>query len=152
MSKSLEGRLRWRRTAPFHVQLELDQVWDPERASGEIPVNGLVVRVFRADGRLDVGDHIEFPLYVCHKGDEPTGPAFIYADALARAVYMEAYLAGTPPKCELVAYEFCVLDAPSDRPVMTPTKLEETEAGMAALYKADRPMLKRRNWRFWRRN
>ena len=38
---------------------------------------------------------------------------------------MEAYLYGTPPACELAAYEFTPIDAPTDRPVLNPAQLEE---------------------------
>jgi hypothetical protein len=117
--------------APFHVQIELDKAGEPRAALDRwgrarlTEVRGRVVRVFRTDGRLDTGDNVEFPLWVCEKGDEPTGPAFIYEGAYAGAVYLEAYLTGTPPKCDLCAYEFRVVDAPSDQPVLTPEELEE---------------------------
>src|SRR5262245_5599227 len=126
MAIPVEGRVHWRRTAPFHVQVELERAVDRERRLGEIQVHGLVIRVFRTDGRLSAGDHLEFPLWVCRRGDEPTGPAFIYEDAFVRAQYIEAYLAGDPPKCQLAAYEFCVLGRPSDQPALTAEELEET--------------------------
>ena len=133
MAIPLDGRLHWRRTAPFHVQLELNKAGDRGGGLRQTQVHGLVVRIFRTDGRLTSGDYVEFPLWVCHRGDEPTGPAFIYEDAWARAVYLEAYLTGTPPQCELAAYEFCVLDAPSDRPILTPEELETIEGRDASL-------------------
>jgi hypothetical protein len=151
MAIPLEGRLWWRRTAPFHVQLELEKARDLVRALGETQVRGLAVRVFRTDGRLSAGDRIEFPLWVCRTGDEPTGPAFIYEDAFSRAEYIEAYLAGTPPKCQLAAYEFCVLDAPSDRPVLTPEQLEQPKPPRVAPQTKTGQVSKRRTWQFWKR-
>ena len=41
---------------------------------------------------------------------------------------MEAYLTGTPPKCDLAAYELSVIDAPSDLPLLTPEQLEELKS------------------------
>lgn len=99
-------------------------------------VQGRAVRVFRTNGRLAVGDHIAFALWVCRPGDEPTGPAYIYFDELMRATLIEAYLHGTPPECELAAYEFPVIDAPSELPYLTvgelenlPVRCKEPEAG-----------------------
>ncbi len=125
MSITLEGRIWWRRNAPFHLQLELEKTNLRERPSGETEVRGVAVRVFRTDGRLNVGDHVQFPLWVCRRGNEPTGPPFIYEDAFASAVYLEAYLAGAAPNCDMAGYEFSVIEAPSDRPVLTPEELEK---------------------------
>ena len=153
MAISFEGRLMWRRSAPFHVQLELNKASYRELPSGPTEVHGVVVRVFRTDGRLTAGDHVEFELWVCRSGNVPTGPAFIYEEEFARAVYMEVYLAGTPPKCDLAGYEFCVLDAPSDRPMLTPEELEELEKTLAwgCAQKMDDSAVERRRWQFWKR-
>ncbi len=114
-------------------------------------VQGLVVRAFRTDGLLGLGDRVEFPLWVCRRGDEPTGPAFIYDEAFSRAEYMEAYLAGTPPKCQLVAYEFCVLEAPTDQPVLRADELEEREPAPVAGRTDANQVSKRRIWQVWKR-
>jgi hypothetical protein len=125
MAIPLEGRLRGRRTAPFHIQLELEKPQDIQRTAGDVQVRGRAVRVFRTDGRLAVGDRFAFPLWVCRAGDEPTGPAYIYYDDFMTASYMEAYLYGNPPECKLAAYEFSVIRAPSEEPILTPRELEE---------------------------
>src|SRR5262249_47562226 len=101
MAMGLEGRLKGRRTAPFHVQLALEKPHDIQRVAGEIQVQGRAVRVFRTDGRLAVGDRVAFALWACDPRDEPTGPAFIYFDQFTTAKYMEAYLYGDPPACKL---------------------------------------------------
>lgn len=141
----------WRRTAPFHVQLELDTARGRQRASGQTRVRGQAIRVFRTDGRLTLGDQVEFPLWVCQEGDEPTGPAFIYVDAFERAAYMEAYFAGNPPDYRLAAYEFCVIPAPSERPVLIPEELEEPVARFASVRQDNSPPRGERRWRFWKR-
>ena len=97
MAIPLEGRLKWRRTAPFHIQLELEKFQNVQRVAGNIRVQGRAVRVFRTDGRLTMGDRIAFALWACDAGDEPTGPAYIYFDDLTTAQYIEAYLYGDPP-------------------------------------------------------
>ena len=144
-----EERLHWRQTAPFHVQLQLEKTGDCGQSLGERQVHGLVVRVFRTDGRLKSGDRIEFPLWVCRPGDPPTGETFIFDDAFSRAEYLEAFLTGTPPKCEIAACEFCVVAAPSDRPVLTPYELEQPGSPQVAPPTKEVP--KRRFWQFWRR-
>jgi hypothetical protein len=94
MAISIEGRLAARLTAPFHIQMALD-TRAVER--GRAQIAGKVVRVFRTDGRLAEGSGVSFEIWVCRPGDEPTGPADIYDDALAKAGFIEAYLRGTPP-------------------------------------------------------
>jgi hypothetical protein len=125
MTIPLEGRLHQRRTAPFHVQLELEKPHAIKWVPDEIRIHGRAVRVFRTDGRLAAGDHLTFPLWVCRPRDEPTGQAYIYFDDLMTASYLEAYLWGTPPDCELAAYEFRVIRAPSEEPTLTLRELEE---------------------------
>jgi hypothetical protein len=125
MAIPLEGCLYWRRTAPFHVQLELEKPHAIQTVSGDVQVQGRAVRVFRTDGRLAVGDRVAFALCVCREGDEPTGPAYIYCEDFNAARYMEAYLVGDPPEFKLAAYEFNVIPSPSDEPTLTPRQLEE---------------------------
>jgi len=122
MAMSIEGRLAWRREAPFHIQMTVET---HAVVRGEAQIAGKVVRVFRTDGRLELGDHIAWTIWVCRPGDEPTGPAYIYEGALARASFIEAYLCGTPPNCELAVYEFTVIDAPTEQPIMGPAELEK---------------------------
>jgi hypothetical protein len=122
---------------------------EPARDLGKRQVHGVVVRVFRTDGRLNAGDRVEFPLWVCRRGDQPTGEVFIFEDAFSRAEYFEAYLTGIPPKCGIAAYEFCVIDAPSDRPVLMPYELEQP--GLPQVAAPAKEMSKRRRWQFWKR-
>ena len=151
MAMGLEGRIYSRKTAPFHVQLELDKRQGVPRVPSITRVQGRAIRVFRTNGRVAVGDHTAFALYVCRPGDEPTGPAYIYFDELMRATHIEVYLNGTPPECELAAYEFSVIDAPSEQPYLTVGELEslpsrckqlEVDKGRASKAKS--------RWRFWK--
>ena len=122
MSISIHGRLMARNDAPFHLQMTLEP---RQNAHGESALTGKVVRVFRTDGRLAEGDEISFGIYICRPGDEPTGPAYIHEEALGRAAFVEAYLFGTPPSCTLAAYEFTLLNAPTDQPIMNSEELEQ---------------------------
>src|SRR6476646_1224456 len=102
MAISIQGRLTARREALYHIQMAVDA---RSVVRGEAQIAGKVVRVFRTEGRLEEGDSITWAIWVCRPGDEPTGPAYIYEDDLARALFIEAYLHGTPPACNLAAYE-----------------------------------------------
>jgi hypothetical protein len=149
MAIAPEGRLWWRQVAPFHVQLELKKdSGESQVPRGQVRVDGCVVRVFRSDGRLALGDRVGFKLWVCQSGDEPTGPAYVYHEDFIRATHMEAYLHGTPPDCELAAYEFAILSAPSDEPTMNVRQLERLLAGF------ERPSLRTPKpkgwWHFWK--
>ena len=139
MSISLEGRNWWRKTAPFHVQLELQKSRHERSALSDGRVEGRAIRVFRTDGRLAAGDYVAFRIWFCEPGDEPTGPAYIYFDDFLRATHMEVYLHGTPPHYELAAYEFRVIDAPSEQPQMNVEELHEDALGINK---------KRRWWQF----
>jgi hypothetical protein len=151
MAIPLEGRLKSRQTAPFHIQLELEKSEDFHAVSGDIQVHGRVVRVFRNDSRVAVGDRLGFDLWVCRPGDEPTGPAYIYYDDLKTASYMEAYLYGDPPECKLAAYEFNVIRTPSDEPTLTPRELEALLEQFGAAHAVPlRKQKETRWWRFWR--
>jgi hypothetical protein len=123
MAIALKGRIMWRTKAPFHVQLELEKE-PPPLEPRECNIRGTVVKVFRSDGRLRVGDHVEFKLWICEPRDAPTGPAYTNRSSFMAASYIEAYLTGTPPLCRLAAYEFALLSAPSDGPVMNVEQLE----------------------------
>jgi hypothetical protein len=151
MAIPLEGRLMWRREAPFHLQLALDKTRSAEQVIGQTQVQGEVARVFRTDGRLSEGDCITFPLWVCRAGDEPTGPAYIYHDEFVKAAFVEAYLYGSPPACELAAYEFHVIDAPTERPTLTPGELEALLGRCDGAYAAvARTRDARKWWQFWK--
>ena len=138
-----EGRFRARRTAPFHIQLELEKSEGLIREQKGGMVQGRAIRVFRTDGRLAVGGEVAFRLRVCQPGGEPTGEAYMYCDDLMRATYIEAYLWGIPPELEIAAYEFGVIDGPSERPSLT---VEELENWLATL-KNPKP---RKRWQFWK--
>ena len=116
--------------------------------SGPVRVEGRVVRIFRSDGRLSPGDHVAFKLWVCRRGDEPTGPAYVYHEDFIRATHMEAYLHGSPPDCELAAYEFTILTAPSDEPSMNVDQLEGLLAWFEKRSLGTRKP--RRWWHFWK--
>jgi hypothetical protein len=120
----LKGRIRWRNEAPFHVQLELQKDPSPPLEPRQFKVRGTVVRVFRSDGRLSIGDSVEFNLWICEPRDAPTGPAHTNRSSFMAASHLEAYLTGNPPLCRLAAYEFTLLSVPTNQPVMSVEQIE----------------------------
>jgi hypothetical protein len=122
---ALEGRLHWRKVAPYHIQIEVQKSPVQFRLPDSVEISGRVVRVFRTDGRLATGDHVAFQLWVCRPGEEPTGPAYVYYEDFIQTTHIEVYLHGIPPKCELAAYEFTILNGASDEPTMSAEQLEE---------------------------
>jgi hypothetical protein len=147
MAIALEGRIEWRMKAPYHVQVRLDQDAQPLIVPSEISVRGTVVRVFKSDGRLRCGECVGFHIWVCQPGDEPTGQAFVYYEQFSQASYVEAYLRGAPPNCELAAYEFVLISAPSDQPSMTVAQLQELTH--SSIQTEQQPVNYTRSW--WRR-
>ena len=124
MAIALEGRIEWRMTATYHVQIHLDQKTHLT-VPGIVSLQGKVVRVFRSDGQLKYGDRVGFNIWVCQPGDEPTGPAFVYYENFMQASHVEVYLHGKPPNCELAAYELALISAPTDQASMTVAQLQE---------------------------
>jgi hypothetical protein len=126
MAIPLEGRIGVRRDAPLHVQLRLTN--KPEKIpepSDEVSIHGYVVKVFRGENLASVGELITFRLWVvCRPGDIPTGPAYVYYDALMNARHLEAFLYGASPHCRLGAYEFKLMGEPTQEPTMTVEELE----------------------------
>jgi hypothetical protein len=149
MNSLLERSILCRRMSPFHVQVEL--VTGPEPLLGPRRVQGRVVQVFRGDGRVVPGDQIAFRLWVCEPGKEPTGECYVYRNDFIRARYIEAYLHGSPPKCEIAGNEFTLIDSPSQTPCLTVGDLEELVARLAKAEADSLRTQRARNWwQFWK--
>jgi hypothetical protein len=89
-----------------------------------VALAGEVVTVFRGHALVTPGASVVFFLWVCRRGDEPTGPAFVHFDKLAAATHIEAYFYGAPPACQVAAYEFVLLNGASETPAMSASDLE----------------------------
>jgi hypothetical protein len=109
----LEARLR----ARFHVQVQVSYSGAEPRTRAAVPVQGHVVRVFRSGGALHVGDEVRFSVNVRPSGERiMPGLTFMPYDTFIRANYMEVYLDGSPPECEVPLDECVVIDAPTRSP------------------------------------
>lgn len=108
------GHLRARLDARLHVQVRLAGLPNVVVTPALVPVAGHVVRVFRGEPTVRVGDAVQFPLPVHRPGDEIwPGPSFMRYDDLMQATHLEAYLNGDPPACELALDECIIIDGPT---------------------------------------
>lgn len=89
---------------------------------------------------------MKFTLWVCQPGNEPTGPAYAYRDDFVHATHMEVYLSGSPPNCEIAAYEFILLGSPSEKPRMSIEELVALSEGPD--HRIDP---RRRWWQLWKK-
>src|SRR5215469_15394008 len=81
-----------RRQARFHAQVEITYVARDCKTPATIPVEGRVLRIFRGDSSLSIGDRLTFQVRVCRSGDQiPTGPSYTLYDKLLSARYMEIF-------------------------------------------------------------
>src|SRR5260370_23217472 len=117
------GHLAARLGARFHVQLEVTPS-TVLQTPALVPLNGRVVRVFRSDGTLSVGDQVCFSVHVARQGDDIwTGPSFMSYEAFVCANHVEAFLNGDPPECEAAADECIALDRATRRPRLKASRL-----------------------------
>jgi hypothetical protein len=109
-----------RHNAEFHLQVELMEIPATATTPCNITVSAKVVQVFRARTSLHRGDTVTFGIAVNRPGDDiPAGGAiWIDYDNLASHRFMEVFLDGEPPECNVALWQCRLLDAPSQTPQM----------------------------------
>ncbi len=97
-----------RRSAPNHVQIEIDDVSSPSGGMGPCHVEGKIVRVFKGD--LAPGAKLTFDVSCYDYGTIPAGPTlWTDYDALNDAKYLEAFMSGDArPKIALDQVEIII--------------------------------------------
>ena len=147
MAVDLAERFRARREARFHIQVRLESIPSAIATPGEVRVAGRVTRLFRSKGDLTVGDPVAFTLRVYQRGEHvPPGVAYLLEGDLRRAEYIEAFLNGKPPNCEVPLEEYALLAGPQANASMTIGDREvRLNAGATSM---TNPRC-RRWWRFW---
>lgn len=103
-----------RRSAPNHVQIEIEDVSGPSGGMGACDVEGKVVTVFKGD--LAPGAKLRFDVACYDYGTIPSGPTlWTDYDALDEAKYLEAFMsADAKPKIALDQVE--IILEPRDTP------------------------------------
>jgi len=147
MAIDAKTRLKARREAPYHVQIEIGELPPEIKTPSAVPIMGQAVRVFKSDGKLKVGERVNFTVRVFRETDlVPPGSAYLLEDALRHAAYMEAFLNGPPPQFDLVLDERTLLDAPTAEPVMSSTEL----GGHGETARENAPARSSKWWEFWK--
>ena len=114
MAIAYHYRLEARREARFHVQVQVTRIEPVSHTPAEVPIKARVVRVFRSDSTLRVGDEVMFSMRAYRQDDYvPPGPPFMIYEKLMRGNYMEVYLNGDPPQCRVPWDECVILDRPT---------------------------------------
>ena len=117
--------LKARLSARFHVQLELTRVPQEFQTPAAIPVEGRVLQIFRSDSSLSLGDKLIFEVHICRRGDEiPLGPSFMQYENFLSMRYMEAFLNGVPPRCNVPLDNCTMLSAPTRTPQLPASRRE----------------------------
>ena len=120
------GVLKARLTARFHVQVELTRVPQDFQTPAAILVEGRVVQIFRGDSSLSVGDKLIFDIHVFRKGDKlPCGPSFMLYDKFIATRYVEVFLNGIPPRCNVPLDNCIMLSRPTPTPQLPEPALED---------------------------
>ena len=120
------GRLSARSRARFHVQVKLSSLLGDFQTPAAIPVEGSVVRIFRGDSSLSIGDKLAFHVNVCRREDRiPCGPAYMSYETFLQARYLETFLDGTPPCVEAIDLGL-ILSAPTRKPQLPGSRLAYT--------------------------
>ena len=140
-----------RHEARFHVRVEVLSVKPVEHTPGPMPLEARVVEVYRTDGTLKVGDRVTFAEYVTRAGDEipDGGIRWKGHDEVMSARYLEAFLNGEPPACEVALSQSVVLSASTGGAQLQgwfPVVAVRQRALRAC---AEPPASRRRWWRFW---
>lgn len=105
--------------AAYHVQVEVETV-SIESTPGDALIRAHVRRVFRGRAALRADDLIHFSVAVYSEGDFiPCGGAlWNNRPALERARFMEVFLNGRPPDCELALWQSTIIENLTDVPQM----------------------------------
>jgi hypothetical protein len=88
------------------------------KTPAHVPVAGRVRRIFRGDEGLRLADEVLFSVAVCRPRDRiPCGGGlWMQLADFEGARYLEVFLEGTPPRCQVVCSQAVVIEAPSDAP------------------------------------
>jgi hypothetical protein len=113
-----------RSEAVFHVQVKVLQVEAGMPTPARVRVDAEVVRVFRGEHAMKSGDRVHFSVSVL-TGDEELdcvpvgGTIWTNYAALQLARFLEVFLDGTPPACEIRLWQQTILEAPTAQPIMS---------------------------------
>lgn len=108
-----------RRDAEFHVQVEIRHVQRNVATPGQACVDADVIRIFRGQHALKLGDAVRFVVSVL-TGNESLddvpigGTIWTNYNNLQEARYLEVFLDGLPRECAVALWQLAIIDSPSD--------------------------------------
>jgi hypothetical protein len=112
-----------RELTTFHGQVKLLSVETTRQTPANVQVDAEICRVFRGPAPYRPGLSVRFAVSVL-TGKEPLESVPIggtrwtnYRDLLW-AKYMEVFLNGDPPACQIALWQSAIIDAPSSQPVL----------------------------------
>lgn len=111
-----------RRNAAFHVQVELIGPLPVIDTPGNVKVKAQVATVFRGSNSLSAGDHVTFEVAVTRPTDHPDslpygGQIWTNFDKSEAARFMEVFLNGDPPDCEVALWQSKLIDSVTITPL-----------------------------------
>ena len=112
--------------AKYHVQVEIEDRVEVVQTPTHTPVTCRVCRVFCGND-LHVGDTVRFEVSVCREGDDIPAGGVLWSsyDDFQKARYLEAFLEGNPPDCEVACSHTYFIEELSDKPeIVVPTEEE----------------------------
>jgi hypothetical protein len=110
-----------RRTAEFHGQVRILKVEIPKRTPAHVLVQAEIVHTFRGPTTYAPGAFVRFRVSVL-KGDEPLdripigGTIWKNLNDLVGAEFIEVFLNGEPPDCEVDLWQSAIISEPSSSP------------------------------------
>lgn len=112
--------VRARQNAAFHVQVELIETLSAADTPCTITVCARVVRVFRASKSIHSDDTVRFGVAVNRRDDEipDGGTIWIDYENFSSARFMEVFLDGDPPDCQVALWQCQLIESPSRKPKM----------------------------------
>lgn len=110
---------RARKKAQLHVQVELDPIQQKvQEDCQEFPITGKIVRIFRGH-RCHVSQIVGFDVAVKVSSEiYLSGILWLSHADLLYMKYMEVYLNGKPPNCSVALYQYELIEAPTEDPVL----------------------------------
>ncbi len=98
---------------PFKTEIK------PDCFYAAFPIEGKIVRVFRGHKICKIGQILDFNIAVKSSSEIMLGGRlFLNAKQLKTYQYMEVYLNGKPPQCEVALSQNILLKEPTNEPVI----------------------------------
>ena len=117
---SPETYKRARKNAQLHVQVEMDPINQKvEKDCENFSITGKIVRIFRGYRVCRIGDPVNFNVAIKVSSNYcPSGILWLGFSDLFYNNYMEVYLNGNLPNCNVALYQYKLLETPTEDPVI----------------------------------